>query len=44
MEEKCRICAKQFLCNDKDKCKQIKFSHLKSLGEVTYNDRLNNDK
>ena len=36
MENKCRICAKQWLCNKKE-CKQIKFSETKNLGEVKYN-------
>ena len=38
MENKCRICIKQFLCNKK-KCKQIKFSETKNLGEVKYGDK-----
>ena len=36
MENKCRICAKQYLCNKKE-CKQIKFTELKNYGEVKYN-------
>lgn len=35
MENKCRICIKQFLCNKKE-CKQIKFSEIKNYGEVKY--------
>ena len=40
MENKCRICAKQFLCKGEN-CKQIKFSETKNLGEVKYNGRKN---
>ena len=35
MQNKCRICIKQFLCNKKE-CKQIKFSETKNYEEVKY--------
>lgn len=35
MQNKCRICAKQYFCKEEN-CKQIKFSETKNLGEVKY--------